>query len=359
MDQVIKTGPLLFSEFMELALYHPSEGYYCKGLDQVGIRGDFITSVSTGGLFGALLCEQFLEWEQSPCLKLGQPRHWIESGAHDGQLAADILDHCKIAAKSVYTELKYLIIEPSARRRQAQEQTLAAHLSHVSWCHSFDDLADHSIEGIIFSNELLDALPVDRISWDPSSSSWFPWFVTVNDSKLAWCRQPGPYPKEIHQFSDSVPAAIRAHLPNGFTTELGVAAAKWWSEAAKKLKRGMLLGIDYGLREEEFFAPHRYEGTLRAYSKHRQSTDLLLNPGQQDITAHVNFTRIEQSGLEAGLSSKGLQSQEAFLMGVVKNLMTLKPQSPLLEKERLRPLQALVHPSHFGRSFSVLIQART
>ena len=357
-DRISKSGPILFSEFMDLALYHPSEGYYCKSLNQVGIGGDFITSVSTGGLFGALLCEQFLEWDHSLGLKKGQTRYWVEAGAHDGQLARDILDHCQTAEKLIYDDLIYLIIEPSEGRKKAQEQKLAPHHSRVQWRTSLDSLEETSIDGLIFSNELLDAMPVDRISWDSETASWFPWFVTVSDSTLAWGKQSGPFSEEIAQFSESVPAAIRPYLPNGFTTELGSAASEWWATAAKKLNRGHLLGIDYGLWKDEMFAPHRHEGTLRAYSNHRQNTDLLQNPGQQDLTAHVNFSSIERSGHRAGLKTEKFQSQESFLMSQIKTLMTSKPQSPLLGAERLRPLQALVHPGHFGRSFSVLTQTR-
>lgn len=356
--EIDANGPMLFSRFMELALYHPVYGYYVSDLNVVGKGGDFVTSVSCGDLFGALLCEQFLDWtSDSSKFKKGESC-WTEVGAHNGQLARDILTYCREIHPNRYQDIQYEIIEPLDSRREAQKDLLSDHLARVRWTRSWKEHAPRTVKGIIFSNELLDAFPVDRISWDAVQKTWFLWSVTFMDGELAWVRSPTPSSSPTRDFTDSLPQELLTHLPDGFTTELGTAACDWWRDAANCLDRGHLLAIDYGLRREDFFAPHRHDGTLRAYSQHRQNTNLLQNPGKQDLTSHVNFSAIESTGESAGMTTVSLESQESFLTKILRKLVEGTPDSPLLNPKRIRQLQSLIHPSHFGRSFSVLVQKR-
>ena len=344
---------------MELALYHPDEGYYSRDLGQVGVRGDFITSVSSGGMFGHLLAEYFRLAEQESFVSTDGPFHLIEAGAHDGRLACDILEHFAESAPENYRSLNYLIVEPSPQRQAAQERLLKAHLNHVTWVKTWDRVPESSLNGFIFSNELLDAFPVERIFWNASHQRWVPWRVSAEADGFVWYQNPDlPIPESVLQFTERTPSALRPYLPDGFTTELNPAACDWWQAAAKRLKKGILLAIDYGLKEEEFFAPHRFEGTLRAYYRQQQTPDLLARPGRQDLTSHVNFSAIESAGHKTGMQTLQLQSQESFFMTILQKLMSHKPDSPLLRPEKLKAFQTLVHPSHFGRSFSVLTQQR-
>jgi SAM-dependent MidA family methyltransferase len=351
-------GPMLFSRFMEMALYHPVFGYYVGDLSAVGKGGDFVTSVSCGDLFGSLLCEQFLDWSSESSEIEEGTLSWTEVGAHNGQLAKDILSYCREIHPDRYQDLQYEIIEPSDSRMEAQRDLLSDHLARVSWRRSWNEYSPRSVSGVIFSNELLDAFPVDRISWDAVQKTWFLWSVTVMNGELAWVRTPPTYSLGWQEFVNSLPEELLTHLPDGFTTELGTAACDWWRDAANCLDRGRLLAIDYGLRREDFFAPHRHEGTLRAYSQHRQNTNLLQNPGEQDLTSHVNFSAIESTGESVGLTTVGLESQESFLTKILQRLVERTPDRPLLNPKRIRQLQSLIHPSHFGRSFSVLVQKR-
>ncbi|MBT5708201.1 SAM-dependent methyltransferase [bacterium] len=356
--EIEANGPMLFSRFMEMALYHPDYGYYVSDLSAVGKSGDFVTSVSCGDVFGSLLCERFLDWSsESSESERGESR-WIEVGAHNGQLAKDILTYCRKNRPDRYPNVQYEIIEPSQTRMAAQMDLLADHLPRIRWRRSWNEYSLRSVRGVIFSNELLDSFPVDRISWDAAQKTWFLWSVTFMNGELAWIRTPISCSLRRQEFIDSLPEELLTHLPDGFTTELGTAACDWWRDAANRLDRGRLLAIDYGLRREDFFAPHRHEGTLRAYSQHRQNTDLLQNPGKQDLTSHVNFSAIESTGESVGLTSVGLESQESFLTKILQRLVKRTPDSSFLDPKRIRQLQSLIHPSHFGRSFSVLVQKR-
>lgn len=278
---------------------------------------------------------------------------WIEAGAHDGRLAKDILNHCRSNLPEHYDRLSYVILEPSPARARIQKKILDKH-PRVQWLSSWESLPAKSIEGIVFCNELLDAFPVERISWDVISGEWFAWEVANQNGKLCWHRSQNHH-QNVLDFSRKIPSQIRQHLPNGFTTEVSSKACDWWNAAARRIRRGYLFAIDYGFTFEERFAAHRRQGTLRAYTQHRLSNDLLKNPGEQDITAHVDFTAIQQAGYEAGLIDACFQSQEQFLGNITKRILKNSPQSLALISRR-RQLQTLIHPNHFGHAFSVLAQ---
>ena len=162
----------------------------------------------------------------------------------------------------------------------------------------------------------------------------------------------------LQRFNASTPPALRAVLPDGYTTEVCPAAIKWWQQAAFVLDFGKLLTIDYGLTEQEFFAPHRTEGTLRAYHKHRPSNDLLAQPGEQDLTAHLNFPALQQAGEAAGLKTEELVSQTQFLTSIASRLWSKAKPTVAWTAGQKRQFQTLTHPDHLGRAFRVLVQAR-
>lgn len=351
-ETIARQGPISTAQFMELALYHPLHGYY-ETEGGIGKSGDFITSVSVGELFGALLCEQLRQWteEQSDERPL-----WVEAGAHDGRLACDILDHCQRSHPQTYERIRYCIVEPSETRRCRQKRQLERHSSKGQWIKSWEERRRNSISGVIFSNELLDAFPVERVCWDAANRIWRRWGVTAKDGNLHWCILPEPLSSSATGLGWEFSEEIFEHLPDGFTTEVGTASAHWWRQAAARLAVGYLFTIDYGLAAQEFFAPCRHQGTLRAFSRHRQSWNLLEDPGQQDLTSHVNYTALLEAGESAGLETVGIQPQEKFLTNILRRLSKEGRQADILTPPRIRQLQSLIHPDHFGRSFSVLIQ---
>jgi SAM-dependent MidA family methyltransferase len=352
-------GSIPFARFMELALFCPVCGYYEAEKDRIGKRGDFYTSVSVGNLFGELLAFQFAEWLQE--LRSADCRvRIVEAGAHDAQLARDILDWMQRQRPRLFGELEYCIIEPSARRQQWQAETLRSFAGKTRWISQWSDCKRGPqfthVVGIIFSNELLDAMPVHRYAWDAGEKTWFEWGVTVRQGNFVWQRMPPA--DDCPSFVSGLPQELLDVLPDGFVLEHSPAAETWWREAAEHLRAGKLLALDYGLTTEEFLAPERSRGTARAYLRHHAVGNLLANPGEQDITAHVNFSAVQSTGELAGLSTIGFMSQAKFLTGIVERVLREPNQFGDWNAARSRQFQTLTHPDHLGHAFRVLIQSR-
>ena len=342
---------------MELALYCPDCGYYETKMD-IGRRGDFYTSVSIGSLFGELLACQFANWLEPEVSSRKSEVRIVEAGAHDGQLAKDILTWLQSSRPGLFGQIEYVIIEPSARRREWQRETLKS-FANVRWSDNFQPIASsapHSalrtpqLNGVIFSNELLDAFPVHRFGWDAKNRNWFEWGVAITGDKFIWAKIPIPH-------SSFCTPQLEAVLPDGYTIETSPAAENWWREAAEILAHGKLLAIDYGHTADEIFSPGRTRGTLRAYFRHHVSDDLLASPGEQDLTAHVNFSAIQKTGEAIGLTTESFQTQPQFLTQILGNAMKDKSFGGW-NARRTRQFQTLTHPEHLGRAFRVLVQSR-
>jgi len=338
-----------FARFMELALYCPNLGYYETKTDSVGRQGDFYTSVSVGGLFGQMLGFQFSEWFEA--LKTPKPQ-LIEAGAHNGQLAKDVLGWLQSNRPALFEKLEYVIVEPSPLRQQWQRETLKDF--KVQWLSGFGSAT--RFNGIIFSNELLDAFPVRRFGWNAREKTWFEWGVAANGEGFIWEKIPAK-PDDLPSVILNLPFSLLEVLPDEYTIEACPAAESWWRAAANHLDSGKLLTFDYGLAEDELFSPSRKNGTLRAFFRHQFADDLLANPGEQDLTAHINFSAIQRAGEEAGLKTECFLSQARFLTHILEK--TVKDKSfGEWNSARTRQFQTLTHPEHLGRAFRVLIQSR-
>jgi len=350
---VARGGVLPFARFMELALYCPKLGYYETKKDSVGRRGDFYTSVSVGDLFGRLLAFQFARWLE----ELKSPDALVkivEAGAHDGRLAKDILTWLRASRPDHFRRMEYIIIEPSAPRQAWQRETLEMFAEKIRWVPGLNALTPSGITGIIFSNELLDAFPVRRLGWDARQKLWFEWGVAADGEQFVWAKMEN---RVAFQPSFDLPSTLLEMLPDNFTTEINPAAEDWWRLAAGALRDGKLMTVDYGLAGDDFFQPSRKQGTLRAFFKHHFADDMLANPGEQDLTAHVNFSAIQKVGEEAGLKTDSFSTQEKFLAQILER--TLQDKSFGEWTSALaRQFQTLTHPEHLGRAFRVLVQSR-
>lgn len=350
---------------MRLALYCPVYGFYEKEEDRIGRNGDFYTSVSVGNLFGELLAFQFAEWLLE-CQSGTRPVQIVEAGAHRGDLAKDILiwfrDHCP----EIFQRLQYVIIEPSSIRQKWQSATLAAYGNKVIWLSRITHNASR-ITGVIFANELLDAMPVRRFGWDALKRTWFEWAVTLNNDNLAWARLDCSRRREE---ADGTPARqnpmcspfeinedLLAVLPHSFAFDTSPEAQIWWQNASRALEHGRLMTIDYGATSQELISPERINGTLRAYYRHHATTDLLANPGDQDLTAHVNFSALIVAGEANGLKTERFETQAQFLTNIVSRAQKNGPTQQWTPA-RARQFQTLTHPEHLGHSFRVLVQSR-
>jgi len=314
----------------------------------------------------------------------------VEAGAHDGALASDILTWIRQHRPGLFDRLEYWIIEPSAFRRSRQQETLVNFGGKVQWAEGFTPPASaatqhapvlHSafdeggtrntqqhpirntqyairsslFSGLIFSNELLDAFPVHRLGWDAKDHSWFEWGVEWKADQFVWSHMPQLSP-EAASFEPDLPGELLDILPDDFTTEVSPAASEWWRKAANSLNHGKLLAIDYGLEAAEFFLPERAQGTLRSYHRHRPMAELLANPGEQDLTANVNFSALKEVGESCGLITEPLQTQAQLLTDIFSRLAD--STSPSWTQQQTRQFQTLTHPDHLGRAFRVFIHKR-
>ncbi len=352
-EEIQKSGAISFARFMEAALYCPETGYYESNKDNVGHAGDFITSVSVGELFGHLLAFQFAEWLER--LPPAQGRWRImEAGAHDGKLAHDILAWLQIHRPELFSQIEYAIIEPSARRKVWQQERLAE-FSNVRWLSEIPDAAAPRLNGILFGNELLDAFPIHRFGWDARKKCWFEWGVTCKGERLVWTKLAG---SASGGGPCDLPEELLAVLPDNYTVETAPAAENWWRKAAGLLGAGKLVAIDYGFTEEERISPSRQNGTLRAYYRHRVSDDVLANVGEQDLTAHVNFSAIQKIGEAAGWQTDSFSPQSQWLTRIIEKALKHPAAFGEFGPKQIRQFQMLTHPEHLGRAFRVLIQSR-
>jgi SAM-dependent MidA family methyltransferase len=227
----------------------------------------------------------------------------------------------------------------------------------VKWVAEITELksALQSSQTIIFSNELLDAMPVHRLGWDAKEKKWFEWGVTLDGEKFVWARMPAT-PDHASRFTSH--AELFELLPDTYTTEISPASEQWWREAANVLAQGKLLAFDYGFTADEQFSPERLKGTLRAYHRHQATNDLLANPGEQDLTAHVNFSAIQAVGESAGLKTETFGTQSQFLTRLVERIFKAPDTFGEWSPKQSRQLQTLIHPDHLGRAFRVLVQSR-
>ena len=365
LEQVIRRevqskGPITFASFMDLALYYPDLGYYEQPRHVISRNGDFFTSVAVAGLLGELLAFQFSAWLEE--LDTDSFR-WIEGGAHDGRLAADMLTWVRRNRPALFERLEYWIVEPSPRRQRWQHATLDQFAGKVRWFENWQACPADGIPGVIFANELLDAMPVHRFGWDAKQGAWIEWGVGVEGDRLVWVAMPAIGLPESGEESGRLRARERpwagltSALPDGYIREFSPAAGRWWQQAAEKLDQGWLMTLDYGLTTEELLAPYRTRGTLRAYQRHCQSGDLLAHPGDQDLTAHVDFSALQAVGEAAGLATQSLISQDRFLMQVAAKILGTRSAVDAWTPERVRQFQTLAHPEHLGGRFRVLVQS--
>jgi SAM-dependent MidA family methyltransferase len=270
-------------------------------------------------------------------------------------------------------------VEPSTRRQEWQKETLKDLTSRVRWFENFQSLLPEKschpspatrhppLCGVIFSNELLDAMPVHRFGWDAQTKKWFEWGVAVDGEKFVWSRCPDSLAPPsgaragARGFNPSsilhLPSSLLAVLPDCYTVEICPAAEDWWREAAGILERGKLMTIDYGLTADELFSPSRTHGTLRAYFRHHASDDLLANVGEQDLTAHVNFSAIQAAGESVGLKTEIFSTQSQFLTRILEKASKNNSLGKWTSTQACQ-FQTLAHPEHLGRAFRVLVQSR-
>ncbi|MGF1514249.1 MAG: class I SAM-dependent methyltransferase [Elainellaceae cyanobacterium] len=364
-DHILKQPErrITFADYMDWVLYHPQQGYYTSRVP-IGERGDYVTSSSFGSDFGELLAEQFVQLWQG----LGQPNQFtlVEQGAGQGLLAADILTYLGRRHPDFMSALAYLIIERSPQLASDQKKRLEAALAYGSravwnglrWC-SWSDIPDNALAGCVFSNELVDAFPVHRVKVVAGQLQEIYVAANSGDRRLTEISGDLSTPA-LRQYFDRLNIGFERH-PDGYTTEVNLAALSWLQTISSRLKTGYLLTIDYGHTAARYYQPTR-PGTLQCYYRHGHHADPYQNIGHQDITAHVDFTTLQQVGERYGLETIGFTQQGLFLMalGLGDRLSELSQNSDRSINEiiqRRDALHALINPMGLG-NFGVLIQGK-
>ena len=350
--QIADRGSIIFKEFMGLALTHPVFGYYTSQKSHPGRKADFFTSVSVGACFGELLASYVHEcW-----CAADRPERFevIEQGANTGLLAADLLTAVSAKYPALYQAIYYHAIEICAEAMS--EPSLEPHHAHYECLSALSDLAESESPRCFLANELIDAFPVHRVCWQGLELGWQEWHVTVEGDALAWILAD----IEDTQLQEALAEIDATDFELGYTTEVNLAMDEWVTELRACLGQGTALLIDYGMSAAEYYAPSRRDGTLQAYAKHQRSSDLLAQPGQQDLTAHVNFTSLQAQAEEVGFEIVQLTDQHHFLTHMARNTL-LEMEARCADNgptpsdaKWLRQFQQLSHPTTMGRQFKVL-----
>jgi SAM-dependent MidA family methyltransferase len=347
---------ITFAEYMDLVLYNQEYGYYSSGIEQIGSQGDFFTSSSLGKDFGELFAIQLAEiWHKLGC---PNPFYLVEMGAGKGELAQDILNSW-LDNQPLLKALKYIIIEQSSALIAKQQKLLQSFSScDLSW-KNWSDLDPNSIEGCFFSNELVDAFPVHLVTKKENLLQEI--YLNIDRGKLTETVDSISTDQLLTYLNHSGIDLLNKNYPEGYRTEVNLNTLNWLKSISHKLKRGYVLTIDYGYTAKKYYRPARNQGTLQCYYQHRRHNNPYVNLGYQDITAHVNFTALQNQGNLLNLETIGFTQQGLFLMalglGDRLNELSSGKYNVLEIFKRRDALHQLIDPAGLG-GFGVLVQGK-
>lgn len=313
-------GWISFARYMQLALHEPGVGYYASRARKLGAEGDFVTAPELGNLFGRTLARALRGF---PAL--------LEIGAGSGALAEVLLDAL---------DGEYFILETSAELRERQEARLG---SRVRFLHEIPE----EFKGAIIANEVVDAMPVHLVHWaqDRILERGVTW-------PLAWSERPAS--------GELLEAARRVAVPEPYLSEISLLAGPWLRHLVGRLAEGAIFVLDYGFPRREYYHPQRSSGTLMCHYRHRAHADPFAHPGEEDITAHVDFTALAEAAHEAGADALGYTTQAQFLVncGITDVLGEANAENALHYAPIAAQAQKLLSPAEMGELFKVLAVAR-
>ena len=344
-QRIQQKGALSFAEFMHEALYAPGLGYYTASAQKFGPNGDFITAPELTPLFGCTLanqCAQILAVLDDPIV--------FEFGAGSGQLCVDILTHLEHLD---CLPIEYHILEVSHNLRHRQQELIHLKIPHlanrVRWLSNWPEKA---FNGMVIANEVLDAMPVERFL--QTDDGVFESVITLNADGV------------LHEaFKLSSNARLCNYLQEvlapdlaPFQSEVNLYLEGWLEQCFTMLARGCVLLIDYGFPRHEYYHPDRAHGTLMCHYRHQAHPNPFIHLGEQDITAHVDFTHVAEAGFAAGFHVAGYTNQASFLLA--NGLLSLLAEQTD-ERTQIRQQQAvkqLLQPSEMGELFKVIALTR-
>jgi SAM-dependent MidA family methyltransferase len=336
-------GPISFRNFMEMALYEPALGYYTSPESEIGRAGDYYTSPHLHPLFGAMLGRQMEEmWEI-----MGRPRPFdvIEMGAGRGYLALDMMEY--LLGKEMYPALSYTIVERNPSLEARQKELLDAHSPGMRWVSSLPEVSP--VRGCILTNEVLDALPVHIVEVREGPREVF--VTLVGDDFQETLLPPGT--GDIIEYLDE----YAGELPVGYKTEVNLDAGDWLREVSGVMREGFVLTIDYGFPARDYYGEDRTRGTLLCYHRHQLRENPYRKVGEQDITAHVNFSFLKKEGEGLGLRTLGFARQGTYLvsLGIDEMIAARRKSEDPLDAAKIR---GLLMPGTMGETHKVMVQYR-
>jgi SAM-dependent MidA family methyltransferase len=350
-QEIRERGPIPFSRYMELCLYDHDLGYYSRNAQQFGKAGDFYTSSDVHAVFGRLLARQFDEMWRA----LGSPRQieLLELGPGRGLFAQDVLDWSEKKFPDFFRALRYILVESSPALRERIKETLGRHLdsgkAELGAPDALSKAPSHDIPTLVFANEFFDALPLEILGTRGSLR------IDTRDGRFTetWAQ---PSAEEL-EFLDR----YSVHPEPDERIEAPLAAQRFMEQMAANIQHGFLVAIDYGYTREEQLAG-RHRGTMKALRAHSISPNPYEAPGEQDITADVNFTALAAAANKHGMQTQKLITQSQFLMGIGEaNQFADAFEECHLPQERAKvalQLKHLVTPAGMGESFQVLIASK-
>jgi SAM-dependent MidA family methyltransferase len=346
-EEIEAAGPVSFARFMDLALYHPTHGYYSHGAGRIGREGDFFTASDVGDAFGRCMARQIIDIDA----RVGpmDPFDVVEVGSGRGLLARDVLDAIAELEPGLAGRLRYTMVDRSESMRNHSARCVPEARVLAP------EELDGGHHGCLLAVELFDALPVHRVR--RRGESLVEVLVGV-DASGALVEQEAPATGELLATAQRYGAAPEDEME----TEIALGAARRLEELAQTLEKGVMIVVDYGMPAAELYDRERRRGTLLAYHGHETSEDYLARVGEQDLTSHVNFTALEDRARECGLDVLGLTTQDRFLVanGVLEEFSQpdlRAARDPKRVKRRLQAMQ-LIHPEGMGRTFRVLMLSK-
>ncbi|MBV8803032.1 MAG: SAM-dependent methyltransferase [Gammaproteobacteria bacterium] len=332
---------LNFERFMELALYAPGLGYYSAGQHKLGEFGDFLTAPHISPLFAKSIARQF----QQILLEIPDG-DILELGAGTGLFAKDLLLELE---KLNILPKQYFILEVSADLRERQKKLLVESIPHlihrIQW---LDALPSHKINGIIFANEVLDALPVRLFHINEQGINER--CVTWRNNQFAWQFIPADF-----DFKQKIQPLLQNISKIPYESELNVRLFAWVQSILSVLNAGIILLLDYGYTRAEYYHPDRQMGTLMCFLQHKKHDNPLDLVGLQDITAHVDFTRVIESVSLDECSLAGFTTQADFLLSCgLLSIAEKEISSPLSQYKQAEAIKKLIFPGEMGELIKVM-----
>ncbi len=339
-----KQKRITYAEFIKIALYHPEQGYYMKNDVKIGRTGDFITTSNISNIYGKLLAK----WYAKVHLKYNLPAAVCEIGGGTGRFAKAFIEGWNQYST---TPLVYSLIESSPYHRELQRESLL----DFNQLTQYEDVGEiGNFSGLVFSNELFDALPVHVI--EKKDGVTFEVMITLTEDGLKEILVPLEN-QEIWNFIEK----HGINLKNEQRMEIPLEMEEIVRKICASVTQGIVVTVDYGYTNEEWQKPERRKGSLRGYYRHQMHENVLQNPGMMDITSHVHFDALIRTGEEYGLKLRTKHRQDDFFIqaGILDELAESYDPNPFSEQSKQnRAIKSLILPGGISNAFHVIIQEK-